>query len=145
MAESIGIVGARGHTGAELIRLIAGHPHFELAFVSSRELDGQPVSEHVPEYRGDLRYSNLTPGQVAGQRADEVVGIRDTCGCFNVFKTGIGFAKSDVVKNGVIKKDRFLVHNPHQTPQRFNGTVTDIYAINKNGPLLWIIKAGDQV
>ena len=38
----IGIVGARGHTGAELIRLIARHPHLELAFVSSRELAGEP-------------------------------------------------------------------------------------------------------
>ena len=43
---SIGIVGARGHTGAELIRLIAGHPRFELAFVSSRELDGQRLADH---------------------------------------------------------------------------------------------------
>ena len=39
--KTIGIVGARGHTGAELIRLIAGHPDLELAFVSSRELAGQ--------------------------------------------------------------------------------------------------------
>ena len=31
---SIGIVGARGHTGAELIRLVAAHPQLELAFVS---------------------------------------------------------------------------------------------------------------
>lgn len=73
MAKSIGIVGARGHTGAELIRLIAGHPDFELAFVSSRELDGQPVFAHVPEYRGDLRYSNLAPEQLAGQGADAYV------------------------------------------------------------------------
>ena len=41
--KTIGIVGARGHTGAELIRLIAGHPALRLAFVSSRELDGQRV------------------------------------------------------------------------------------------------------
>ena len=34
----IGIVGARGHVGAELIRLVAGHPAFDLAFVTSREL-----------------------------------------------------------------------------------------------------------
>lgn len=73
VAKTIGIVGARGHTGAELIRLLAGHPHFELAFVSSRELDGQPVSAHVPEYGGDLRYSNLAPEQLAGQGADAVV------------------------------------------------------------------------
>ena len=36
----IGIVGARGHTGAELIRLVVAHPRLELAFVSSRELAG---------------------------------------------------------------------------------------------------------
>ncbi|HVI59792.1 MAG TPA: N-acetyl-gamma-glutamyl-phosphate reductase [Luteimonas sp.] len=61
MAEkkTVGIVGARGHTGAELIRLLSAHPRFELAFVSSRELDGQPVSAHVPEYRGALRYANI--------------------------------------------------------------------------------------
>ena len=61
MAEkkTVGIVGARGHTGAELIRLIAGHPRFELTFVSSRELDGQPVSAHVAEYEGPLRYANV--------------------------------------------------------------------------------------
>lgn len=73
VARTIGIVGARGHTGAELIRLLAAHPHFELAFVSSRELDGQPVSAHVPEYSGDLRYSNLAPEQSAGQDTDAVV------------------------------------------------------------------------
>ncbi|GAB3304724.1 N-acetyl-gamma-glutamyl-phosphate reductase [Luteimonas notoginsengisoli] len=61
MAEkkTVGIVGARGHTGAELIRLVAGHPRFELAFVSSRELDGQPVSAQVAEYEGPLRYANV--------------------------------------------------------------------------------------
>ncbi|MCC6595401.1 MAG: N-acetyl-gamma-glutamyl-phosphate reductase, partial [Rhodanobacteraceae bacterium] len=41
MNKSVGIVGARVHTGAELIRLIARHPQLQLAFVSSRELAGQ--------------------------------------------------------------------------------------------------------
>jgi len=41
---SLGIIGARGHTGAELIALIARHPHIDLTFVSSRELAGQRVS-----------------------------------------------------------------------------------------------------
>ena len=56
-AQRIGIVGARGHTGAELIRLVTAHPALELAFVSSRELDGQRVDAHVGEYRGELCYS----------------------------------------------------------------------------------------
>ncbi|MFO7339271.1 MAG: N-acetyl-gamma-glutamyl-phosphate reductase [Lysobacteraceae bacterium] len=70
---SIGIVGARGHTGAELIRLVAAHPQLELAFVSSRELDGQRVADHNPAYTGDLRYENLGPAAVAGKGAEVVV------------------------------------------------------------------------
>ncbi|KAF1702237.1 N-acetyl-gamma-glutamyl-phosphate reductase [Pseudoxanthomonas suwonensis] len=70
---SIGIVGARGHTGAELIRLVAAHPHLELAFVSSRELDGQRVSEHNDAYQGELRFENLAHDQVAAKGADVVV------------------------------------------------------------------------
>jgi N-acetyl-gamma-glutamyl-phosphate reductase len=69
----IGIVGARGHTGAELIRLVVAHPSLELAFVSSRELDGQRVADHVEGFKGDLRYANLDPEAVAAQGADVVV------------------------------------------------------------------------
>lgn len=69
----IGIVGARGHTGSELIKLIADHPAFELAFVSSRELDGQPVREHNAAYAGELRYENLSPEAVAAKGADAIV------------------------------------------------------------------------
>jgi N-acetyl-gamma-glutamyl-phosphate reductase len=71
--KTVGIVGARGHTGAELIRLIARHPQLRLAFVSSRELDGQRVSDHVPEFEGELRYENLAHADVAAKGADAVV------------------------------------------------------------------------
>ena len=71
--KSIGIVGARGHTGTELIRLVANHPGLELAFVSSRELDGQRVAEHNDAYRGELRYASLNPAAVAAAGADVVV------------------------------------------------------------------------
>ncbi len=71
--KTIGIVGARGHTGAELIRLIAAHPALELSFVSSRELDGQRVADHVDGFAGDLRYASLDPAAVAAQGADVVV------------------------------------------------------------------------
>lgn len=71
--KSVGIVGARGHTGAELIRLIARHPQLRLAFVSSRELDGQRVGDHVPEFEGELRYENLAHADVAAKGADAVV------------------------------------------------------------------------
>jgi N-acetyl-gamma-glutamyl-phosphate reductase len=71
--RTIGIVGARGHTGAELIRLIARHPRLNLAFVSSRELAGQPVAGQVEEFSGELRYESLEAGAVAAKHADAVV------------------------------------------------------------------------
>lgn len=71
--RTIGIVGARGHTGAELIRLVAAHPQLELAFVSSRELAGQPVSAHNDAWHGALRFENLDPDAVAARGADVVV------------------------------------------------------------------------
>jgi len=70
---SLGIIGARGHTGAELIALIARHPHIELAFVSSRELAGQRVSDHHAVNTRDLRYESLNPEAVAAKAADVVV------------------------------------------------------------------------
>ncbi|MDH5834167.1 N-acetyl-gamma-glutamyl-phosphate reductase [Luteimonas kalidii] len=70
---SLGIVGARGHTGRELIRLVAAHPRFELAFVSSRELDGQPVADHNDGYTGALRFQALDAAAVAAAGADAVV------------------------------------------------------------------------
>lgn len=76
MAEpmiKLGIVGARGHTGVELIRLVAEHPRFDLAFVSSRELVGQRVAEHVDAWHGDLRYSAPAHEDLPGLGADAVV------------------------------------------------------------------------
>jgi N-acetyl-gamma-glutamyl-phosphate reductase len=70
---TLGIVGARGHTGAELIKLVAAHPQLQLAFVSSRELDGQPVSAHNAAYSGALRFENLDPAAVAAKGADAVI------------------------------------------------------------------------
>jgi N-acetyl-gamma-glutamyl-phosphate reductase len=71
--KTIGIVGARGHAGAELIRLIAAHPRLELIYVSSREWAGQRVDSHLPEFRGDLRYSAPAHEDLPGLGADIVV------------------------------------------------------------------------
>jgi len=70
---TLGIVGARGHTGAELIRLIARHDAIELAFVSSRELDGQLVSAHIDGFVDGLRYEQLSHEEVAAKGADVIV------------------------------------------------------------------------
>lgn len=69
----VGIVGARGHVGAELIRLFATHPRFTLAYVGSRELADQRVADHSDAYDGDLRYTSPTNAELPTLGADAVV------------------------------------------------------------------------
>jgi N-acetyl-gamma-glutamyl-phosphate reductase len=69
----VGIVGARGYVGAELIRLLAAHPRFALAYVTSRELAGQPLAAHIDGYAGDLRYTSPDYEELPQLAADAVV------------------------------------------------------------------------
>ncbi len=69
----LGIVGARGYVGAELMRLVAAHPRFELAYVCSRELAGQRVADHSDATTGDLRYSAPSNQELPALGADAVV------------------------------------------------------------------------
>ena len=64
---SIGIIGARGHVGAQLLALIAGHPELELSFASSRAKAGEPVAA----FAGQI-YENLSPQEAAKRGADLV-------------------------------------------------------------------------
>ena len=44
----VGIVGATGYTGAELIKLIYNHPYAELSVITSKTFEGQPISNIFP-------------------------------------------------------------------------------------------------
>lgn len=73
MDNRIGIIGARGHVGAELVSLLEAHPKFELALVSSREFAGNPVARHVDGYQGKLCYSDPRADELAGHGLDAIV------------------------------------------------------------------------
>ena len=47
----VGIVGATGYVGAELVRLLYSHPQAEIAAISSVSFEGKPLSEVYPSYR----------------------------------------------------------------------------------------------
>ncbi len=59
MAINVGIVGAAGFAGIELVRLALRHPEFELSVVTSNELAGDVVAEEYPGFEGatDLTFS----------------------------------------------------------------------------------------
>jgi N-acetyl-gamma-glutamyl-phosphate reductase len=46
------IVGGTGYTGAELVRLVLGHPSMELASIVGNESAGKSVAEVLPSLRG---------------------------------------------------------------------------------------------
>ncbi|MEO8160099.1 MAG: N-acetyl-gamma-glutamyl-phosphate reductase [Arenimonas sp.] len=69
----VGLVGARGYVGSELIKLLAGHPQFELNFVASREREGRFLSEHEPVAESALRYCNPTVAEAAALGVDALV------------------------------------------------------------------------
>ena len=63
----VGIVGARGYVGRELLRVLARHTQVEVSFVCSRSHAGNLVGQ------GDLRFEDLGPDEVAARDADAVI------------------------------------------------------------------------
>ncbi len=65
----VGIVGASGYTGLELLRGVLRHPEFELAAVTSEQRAGSPVGEAFPAFRGlvDLDFESADADALAGR------------------------------------------------------------------------------
>jgi N-acetyl-gamma-glutamyl-phosphate reductase len=49
---SVAIIGASGYTGAELVRLILGHPRLRLAGVYAKRAAGQKLADSFPQFAG---------------------------------------------------------------------------------------------
>ncbi|HVN71081.1 MAG TPA: N-acetyl-gamma-glutamyl-phosphate reductase [Desulfomonilia bacterium] len=54
MTISIGILGATGYTGAELIRLLHSHPEARITYCSSRQYNGKPISDVLEFLKGSV-------------------------------------------------------------------------------------------
>lgn len=55
MNVKIGIVGASGYGGGELVRILAGHPGVEIAYLSSEMYKGREIGTAFPSLRGAIR------------------------------------------------------------------------------------------
>ncbi|MDR1394985.1 MAG: N-acetyl-gamma-glutamyl-phosphate reductase [Deltaproteobacteria bacterium] len=55
----IGIIGASGYTGLELLRILAGRPGTEVSFVTSRQDAGTPLTSIYPTLAGYPQYDRL--------------------------------------------------------------------------------------
>src|SRR5579859_7109780 len=68
-AMKVGIAGASGYTGAELLRLLSGHPRFEVGVATAHSHAGLPVGGHTPSLRAPypgLIYEETDPDVLDG-------------------------------------------------------------------------------
>ncbi|MDD2213242.1 MAG: N-acetyl-gamma-glutamyl-phosphate reductase [Oscillospiraceae bacterium] len=63
----IGIIGATGYVGLELITWLAGHPNFDITCVASHTHCGERFADFFPAFRGliDLDFIEPDPRQIA--------------------------------------------------------------------------------
>lgn len=73
MTKRIGLVGARGHTGRHLLRLLAGRSDMAVVCAGSREFAGQKVTTLAPEADAALEFEALTPEDLPGRDLDAVI------------------------------------------------------------------------
>jgi N-acetyl-gamma-glutamyl-phosphate reductase len=65
----VGIAGASGYAGAELLRLCAGHPEFDVVVATAGGHEGDTVGEHTPSLAASypsLRYAATTAADLDG-------------------------------------------------------------------------------
>lgn len=71
----VAIVGASGYTGAELIRLLLGHPQVEITALYARRAAGSAIGDVFPQLRGHLTHT------VESFDADAVAEVADAAFC----------------------------------------------------------------
>lgn len=67
----LGLLGGRGYAGEALLRLLANHRGFELAYAASDSLAGERIAAVYPDLGADGRF--IAPGEAASHGADVVL------------------------------------------------------------------------
>ena len=61
----VGVIGATGYAGAELVRILAGHPQVKLTILTSRQYGGRQFDAIYPAMAG-LQFQIHHPGHGRG-------------------------------------------------------------------------------
>src|SRR3954467_6626630 len=62
----VAVAGASGYAGGELLRLVAGHPEFDLVAATAHSRAGQPVTAVHPQLSGmSLLLTPTAPAELA--------------------------------------------------------------------------------
>jgi len=87
----VGIVGASGYTGLELIKMLLNHPFFKLVYLGS-SAGGEKIEDIYPSLRGVFSYT------LEKSSTDEVAKACDLVFLALPHKTSMGFAKALIDK-----------------------------------------------
>src|SRR4051812_14469030 len=68
MARTVGLIGARGYVGQELVKLLEVHPSLRIGFVASRSAAGQQLHPNSA-----LSFEDVTPESAAQRDVDTYV------------------------------------------------------------------------
>ena len=70
----VSIIGATGYAGAEILRLLHGHPKAEVVHITSESHTGESISEIYPHFRGiyDMKLESMKDVVRIGQESDFV-------------------------------------------------------------------------
>lgn len=125
----IAIAGASGYAGAELVRLVAFHPHFELEAVTSEKSAGMAVAAVFPSLSGLVTHTfqALAPETLA-ERADAVFlalphtkSLDPVAACMKAGKTVVDLSADYRLKNPLVYEQWY--QTPHTHAQLLNEVV----------------------
>jgi N-acetyl-gamma-glutamyl-phosphate reductase len=137
----VAIAGASGYAGAELVRLAALHPHFELVAVTSEKSAGTPVAGVFPSLAGlvSLSFRALTP-EALSEQADAVFlalphtkSLDPVAACMNTGKIVVDLSADYRLKDPAAYERWYQTSHTHASllkeavyglPELHRGTIT---------------------
>ena len=72
------------------------------------------------------------------------MGMRESCSLLNFGIGGIKPSETDILKNGIVKKETLLGHDPDLVVEGMERDITQINSIDQNTARLRIVKSHQQ-
>ena len=132
----VAVIGASGYAGAEVVRLISGHPHVAITLLTSRQYAGQSYDNVFPAFTGQIDFAcELFSQDDAIQKADifflalpHKASMGVAAPLLNAGKKVIDLSADFRFKNQSIYESYY---QPHECPQLLKKAVYGLCEINK--------------
>jgi N-acetyl-gamma-glutamyl-phosphate reductase len=127
------VIGARGHTGSELLPLLYHHPDCSIRAVGSSSAEGEAVSRHVRGMEGcDLAFADIRPDNLSQFPADLYI-LALSNGQASAYVAAIDARFPDAVIIDLSADYRFDDTWAYGQPERFAGQIAGARRIANPG------------